>query len=81
MKERTITIPLSRIEPMPLPWHEAPYSEEAVSFYMRKYKRNEYVPPPLVWKVDDYYYVEEGAHRVRAARLAGLKELQVILID
>ena len=61
---RKIWVNLSEID-LPDFWQ---YSEEGIKYYMGKYKRDEYVEPPIVFKVNDLYSIEDGAHRVEAAR-------------
>lgn len=75
--DRKVVIPIAEIE-LPEHWQ---FYDEAVKLYTKKYKGDEYVPPPIVFKLNGSYFIEDGAHRVLAARRAGLKTLEVIVLE
>lgn len=75
---KEITIKLSKIEPN----REQPrkdFNEEQLNELADSIRRYGVLQPLLVQKKDDYYEIVAGERRWRAAKLAGLKEVPVVI--
>lgn len=78
--EKEITIPIQKIEPNPdQPRNQ--FDEDSLQELADSIKQFGVLQPLLVKKRDDFYEIIAGERRWRAAKLAGLKELPVVIRD
>lgn len=76
--EKEITIPIQKIEPNPdQPRNQ--FDEDSLQELADSIKQFGVLQPLLVKKRDDFYEIIAGERRWRAAKLAGLKELPVVI--
>jgi ParB family chromosome partitioning protein len=73
-------VPVDRIEPNPLqPRRE--FDEDALQQLAESFKRNGVMQPLVVKKNGSNFTIIAGERRLRAARIAGLTEVPVVLMD
>ena len=78
VSEKEITIPIQKIEPNPdQPRNQ--FDEDSLQELADSIKQFGVLQPLLVKKRDDFYEIIAGERRWRAAKLAGLKELPVVI--
>lgn len=53
-------------------------SNDTIHFFMEKFRREEEVVPVQVYQFGNHYYIIDGHHRMLAANICGMKEINVI---
>ena len=71
---------ISEVEPNPDQPRKR-FNEEALAELSRSIRQHGVVQPLVVVRKDDYYMIVAGERRWRAAKLAGLKEVPVVIRD
>ncbi len=64
-----------------LPLSSTPEGMERLQRLTRALEKGEILPPVRLYKVGDVYFVEDGHHRVAAARRQGAKEIDAEVIE
>ena len=78
--EGAVSLPLQKIEPNPLQPRKT-FDPDELASLAESIRMHGIIQPLIVQKKDDFYTIIAGERRWRAARLAGLTEIPVIIKD
>jgi len=73
-------VPITRIQPNPMQPRRA-FAEGSLNELAESFKQNGIMQPLVVTQSGDDYIIIAGERRLRAAKLAGMTELPVVLMD